>query len=76
MPTLIVPIKISADQYLSYYEGNVKNISARATDGRQVLFPANILKPFITTLGISGVFKLNYDSNGKLTNIIKLNTCG
>ena len=75
MPSLILPSQISAYQYLSYYEGNIKNISARATDGRQVLFPANVLKPFVTTMGISGFFRMSYDDNGKFININKLNTC-
>jgi hypothetical protein len=72
MPNLIVPLQINAEQYLTYYQGKVKNVSARATDGCQVLFPANILKPFITNQGISGVFKLNFDTNGKLISINKL----
>ena len=73
MPNLIVPIKISSNQYLSYYQGKIKNISARSIDGRQVIFPANVLKPYVTSQGVSGVFKLNYDNKGKLESVDMIN---
>ncbi len=61
MQKLTVYLDIPADQYLAYYEGTVRNIQARSTDGRTVRFPAHHLRKFITPEGIRGLFELTID---------------
>jgi len=64
-------INISADKLLSYYSGKVRNVVAKTTDGKTIQFPVEILRPFITHAGISGVFIIRYDENNKLSGIEK-----
>lgn len=70
--TLIVAIRLSKTQYLSYYQGKINQISALAEDGRRVQFPANILRKFVEHDGVRGRFKLSYSSAGKLISIERL----
>ncbi len=64
-------LSISADKLLSYYRGNVRNVIAKSADGKTIQFPVEILRPFITRGGISGVFIIRYDDNNKLVDIEK-----
>jgi len=69
---LVVPIKISRDEYLSWYEGSVKLVSAYSIDGKSVNFPANILRPYITHDGVEGTFAIYFDENNKFKDIKRL----
>ena len=64
-----VPIKISPDDMMLWYTGSTNVVEARALDGRVVHFPANILRPFVTRYGVSGLFKITYSAAGKYLNI-------
>jgi len=64
-------LSISAEKLLSYYRGNVRNVIAKSTDGRTIQFPVEILRPFVTHGGISGIFVIKYDDNNKLIGVEK-----
>ena len=64
-----VSLSIPAHEYLALYAGTAKNVHARSIDGRTVLFPARILQPFVTHSGISGHFKITFDTNGRFQQI-------
>jgi len=70
---VLVPIYLSADEYLKYYKGAVKNVFARDLEGRTVQFPANLLQKFVTQEGVDGVFEITFGPGGKLISIRKLN---
>ncbi|HEX7554763.1 MAG TPA: DUF2835 family protein [Geothrix sp.] len=59
------PLSISADSYLDYYRGAVKQVIARCPDGRTVQFPAALLQPFVTPAGIHGEFVLTCGDDNK-----------
>ena len=65
-------LSISVEKLLFYYRGNVRNVIAKSTDGKTIQFPVEILRPFITHSGISGVFIIRYDDNNKLVDIEKI----
>lgn len=65
-------LNISAEQFLSYYRGNARNVIAKSMDGKTIQFPVEILRPFVTHSGISGVFIIRYDDNNKLVDIEKI----
>lgn len=69
---LIIDLNISADQYLLYYQGAVKQVQAVALTGQTVRFPATILRPFVGHHGIHGRFQLLYNDAGKLLSINKI----
>jgi hypothetical protein len=58
-------LNISADEYLNYYRGHITLVLARCSDGTSVQFPAGLLRPFATTLGVRGSFTLTCDDAGK-----------
>ena len=66
---VLVPIHLSADEYLQYYRGSAKNVFARDLDGRTVQFPANLLQKFVTQEGVNGLFEIAFGPGGKLISI-------
>ncbi|MBL4635383.1 MAG: DUF2835 family protein [Kofleriaceae bacterium] len=65
---ITIVLRISADEYLQFYRG-VRQVSARSTDGQQVVLPAKVLRPFVTHNGISGTFTFSVSAQGKLLDI-------
>ena len=61
-------LSISADSYLDYYRGTVKQVLARCPDGLGLQFSAALLQPFVTPAGIHGDFVLTCgdDNRGAL----------
>jgi predicted flavoprotein YhiN len=70
--SIIVPLKISPEEFQRLYEGHVKEVSARSSDGRQVRFPANILRPFVTHFGVSGTFAIHFSEDKRFHSIEKI----
>ena len=69
---LIVDIRISADEYVKSYSGVARDVVTRSRDGRHVRFPATILRPFVTRMGINGSFLIIFDENSRFKEIKKL----
>ena len=65
-------LKLSADRYLSHYQGRAKSVSVLADDGRRVEFPANALRAFVTRQGVQGRFELIVDEHNRLQRIERL----
>jgi hypothetical protein len=57
-----------------YYRGQVNQVVARSTDGTSIQFPALLLKPFVSTNGVHGLFTLTCDDDGKNSNLQRLQT--
>lgn len=71
-PSIIVDLAIPADEYLRVYQGSAKLVSALATDGRRVQFPANILQKMVTHEGVYGRFIIEFNREGKFQRILKV----
>ena len=67
--TLRFRLAISADDYLGYYQGNAREVVARAEDNRIIRFPASAIRPFVTRDGIRGRFEITFDANHKLIGV-------
>ncbi len=65
-------LHISPDEFQRLYEGTAKVVSARSIDGRRVRFPANILRPFVTHIGISGLFRIQFSDDNRFQQIEKI----
>lgn len=72
MHSIIVPLRISAEEFQRLYEGAVKDVSARSLDGRRVRFPANILRPFVTHSGVDGTFHIHFGDDNRFQRIEKI----
>jgi len=70
--TIEVSLAIPADEYLAMYQGAVRDVVARAKDGRTVRFPARILQPYVTHQGIHGRFAIRFDDSNRFAGISRL----
>lgn len=67
----VLNLFLSADEYMRFYQGAARNVVATATSGQRVQFPANLLRPFVTRDGVSGLFVLEVDENNKVAGFHK-----
>lgn len=67
-----VRLDIPADDYIRLYQGVVKNVFAKAVDGRSIQFPARILQPFVGHHGVRGRFLIYFDEQGKFEKIERI----
>ena len=65
-------LTLSAEKYLEYYKGNARNIVVRSEDNKNIKFPANAIRGFLTHDGIFGLFEIQFDENNKLIKIIQI----
>lgn len=70
--SVVLSLTISADEYIKVYRGAGKQVLAHDIHGRSVRFPANILQCFVTRQGISGLFEIIFDCDGKYRSIRRL----
>ncbi|TVP53216.1 MAG: DUF2835 family protein [Halomonadaceae bacterium] len=70
---IVVDVAIPREEWLRiYYDGSGKNLRAKARDGRSVVFPANILHPFISHEGVHGCFMITFDDSGRFEAVSQL----
>ncbi len=60
---------ISLNEFMAYYEGVARDVVAVSDDGLTVRFPAYVLRPYLTGLGIRGEFILECDEHTKFSSI-------
>ena len=65
-------LRIPADAYLSYYQGQARQVLVTTREGLKVQFPAALLRPYVTRDGISGEFRLRYDEHRRLVGLDRL----
>ncbi|MBL1433707.1 MAG: DUF2835 domain-containing protein [Gammaproteobacteria bacterium] len=63
-------ITIPAHRYLAYYKGEANTVVARASDGRVIHLPAEVLRPLLNHEGIDGEFILRIDGNDKFVSLV------
>jgi hypothetical protein len=59
-------LAISAEDYLAYYQGAVRQVVVTLANGQRLQFPADSLRPFVTREGVHGEFVLRVDAQNKL----------
>ena len=67
-----VKLAISSDDYLAHYQGVAQAVVAQDEKGRNIRFPADILRSFVTREGIYGTFEISFDDNNKFKDIRKI----
>lgn len=65
-------LNLSAERYLSYYQGAARAVSVVSVDGRRVAFPAEHLRRFVTHDGVQGEFVLRFDADHKFIGLERL----
>ncbi len=64
---------LSYSECLDYYYGKYKSVQVTEDGGRTVRFDACYLRPFISSLGIRGRFKLTLTVNNQFLKLEKIN---
>ena len=59
-------LAISAEDYLAYYQGAVRQVVTTLANGQRLQFPADSLRPFVTREGVHGEFVLRVNAQNKL----------
>ena len=72
MRSIIVQLRIGADEFQRLYTGTIKDVVSRSQDGLRVRFPANILRPYVTHDGVSGRFHIHFDDDNRFQGIEKI----
>lgn len=65
-------LNLSAERYLSHYQGVARSVSVVSVDGRRVEFPAEHLRRFVTHDGVQGEFVLRFDANHRFIGLERL----
>ncbi|TYK66765.1 DUF2835 domain-containing protein [Colwellia echini] len=64
-------IKITANEFLPYYQGKIQNVVVTTNQGIKVQFPAMHLRKYLTLNGVQGSFCLETQQN-KFLSLSKL----
>lgn len=72
MGHLIFDLHIDREEYLRWYQGTARAVSAVARDGRRVRFPARSLQRFVQHDGVHGTFVLYFDGDNRLQGMERL----
>ncbi len=58
-------IDLSYQDYLLYYQGNVRGVVVRTEEGPTLQLPAARLRRFVTPAGVHGRFELELDEHNQ-----------
>ncbi|WP_271411753.1 DUF2835 domain-containing protein [Pseudomonas sp. Q1-7] len=72
MPSLVLDISLTADEFLAVYQGRANRVLLRSRDGRKVSLPAHHLRAHLDHAGVCGTFVLDFSADGKLLNLRRL----
>lgn len=65
-------LNISAEKYLSYYQGAAHFIRVETDDGRSLKFPASELQRFVSRDGVHGRFEITFNEQQKLVSLQRI----
>lgn len=65
-------LRISPEEYLGFYRGEVSAVVAEASNGLTVQFPAALLRSFLTHAGVEGRFLLLCDDSNRCLELRRL----
>ena len=65
-------LSISADDYVTYYQGVTRAVSILGDNGKRIEFPAEHLRQFVTHDGVHGNFELEFDDNNRFVALKKI----
>ncbi|AYF87389.1 DUF2835 domain-containing protein [Pseudomonas sp. JS3066] len=72
MPSVVLDISLTADEFVAVYQGRANRVLLRSRDGRKVSLPAHHLRPHLGHAGVRGTFELEFSADGKLMSLRRL----
>lgn len=65
-------LQMNYQQCMDYYYGKYTNVQVVEDGGKTVRFAANLLRPYVSTIGIKGRFRLTLTANNKFVSLEKI----
>lgn len=65
-------LSLTYEECRQYYDGMYKAIQVRAHTGQTVQFPAEHIRPYVTSQGVQGIFEMEVDNMNKFKSLNKL----
>ncbi|OUL56686.1 DUF2835 domain-containing protein [Pseudoalteromonas ulvae] len=65
-------VSISYEECLQFYHGTVKSVQVISEQRKSIRLPAERFRPFISTLGIRGRFRLRLTSENQFVSLEKM----
>lgn len=65
MNSYLFRLNITYQQFLANYSGAASNVHVITTTGLRLQLPATRFRPFLTQIGVKGLFRLTTDQNNK-----------
>ncbi|KID56805.1 hypothetical protein JF50_12950 [Pseudoalteromonas luteoviolacea] len=65
-------LRLTHEQCLAYYEGDVEFIQVVEDGGKRIRFPAAHIRRFVSSIGVSGRFRLQLDDSNKFITLEKV----
>ncbi len=66
-------LRLSYEQCMQYYDGTVRYIQVREEGGKSVRFPAHHIRPYVSSLGVRGRFRLLLTDENKFVRLEQVN---
>lgn len=65
-------LHLTYEECRQYYDGSYVAIQVMAHTGQTVQFPAEHIRPFVTSQGVSGTFEMEVDNTNRFKSLKKL----
>ncbi|AXT30247.1 DUF2835 domain-containing protein [Pseudoalteromonas tunicata] len=65
-------INLSYEKCLGYYHGTIKQIQVTSDEGKKIRLPAERFRPFITSIGIRGRYRLRLTETHQFISLEKI----
>ncbi|WMN59894.1 DUF2835 domain-containing protein [Pseudoalteromonas xiamenensis] len=72
MQEYLFTLALTHDQCMHYYQGTVQFVQVMSDNGKRIRFPAARLRPFISSIGIRGRFRLILSENNQFQSLEKI----
>lgn len=70
--TYYFSINLNYDECMAYYKGHYTQVQVLSDCGKTIRFDASKLRPFISSLGIKGRFRIHLTAENKFISIEKI----
>lgn len=72
MKEFFFTLYLNYEECMGYYQGAIQFVQVTSDDGKRIRFPASRIRPFISSLGIRGRFRLRLSDTNQFISLEKI----
>lgn len=72
MKEFFFTVYLTYEQCMEYYAGTIQFVQVTSDEGKRIRFPASRIRPFISSLGIRGRFRLILSDSNQFISLEKI----